>query len=142
MRYLLLWIVPLLASPASAKENEADSLLKACVEAPANLDAAGKEKHFATCITAFDRAIVEAQRSDSHSPARRRLYWMQASQANAISVLHLLERESAFTEYVCDIAKLGIQAWAQVDPKASPSDVIQVPQTLVVAYRECKSFWQ
>ncbi len=142
MRYFLLWIVLLVASPAAANEIETDSYLRACVEAPSDLDAAGKEKHFAICIIAFDGAIAEAQRGDSHSPARRRLYWIQASQVNAISVLHLLEREKGFTEYVCDVAKQGIQAWNQVDPKPGPSDEVQVPQTLLVAYRECSGFWQ
>jgi len=142
MRIAFLSIALAFSVPAEAKSNQADAYLDACFSAPSELDAEGKEKLFAVCITAFDGAIIEAQRTDDHSLIRRRLYWMQASQANAISVLYLLEREGGFTEYVCDIAKQGLQAWNQVDPKPGPEEEIQVPQTLVVAYRECAKFWR
>lgn len=130
------------SQPVSALDDAStatDGAIANCFGAPANADKAIVRN---VCLTAFDGAIKEAQRSDVHSANQRRLYWAQASQAAGILVILFVEEENGFGTKACRTAYRGWQSWNQIAPKPAADDPsIRLSSALQSAVSPCQARW-
>lgn len=128
---------PVLALDASSTAT--DGAISNCFGAPASADKAIVRN---VCLTAFDGAIKEAQRSDVHSANQRRLYWAQASQAAGILVVLFVEEENGFGTKACRTAYRGWQSWYQIDPQPAADDPsFRLSSALQSAVTPCQERW-
>lgn len=104
---LCLSIITPSAMSLAQQKSEADKTIETCLNMGAGVPS---ELVYKACLTAFDTAIGEAQKTNIHSEVKRQLLWLQATQAASLSLVTKISMDNSVSLRSCNIALNGLKA--------------------------------